>query len=247
MSLSLSHSDEQGDALERTLQLDDTAQDPWSVASITNEFVAGFATLSRIPPSVVIFGSSRARPEDPAYQAAVGTARLLAQAGFGIITGGGPGIMEAGNRGAQAGGTTSIGCTIELHVHEPPNHYLDIALGFRYFLVRKTMFIKHAKAFVVFPGGFGTLDELFEALVLVQTKKVSHFPIILYDSTYWGGLMHWIRETLLASDKIQPQDVALLLLSDEPQEICHIVMEAYQEHCAQAPQYAMTYQEPCIR
>jgi uncharacterized protein (TIGR00730 family) len=140
--------------------------------------------------------------------------------------------MEAGNRGAQEGGTTSIGCTIELHVQEPPNHYLDIALGFRYFLVRKTMFIKHAKAFVVFPGGFGTLDELFEIVALIQTKKVHSCPIILYDSQYWKGLMNWIREALLASDKILPQDAGLLLLSDDPQEMCTIVIEAYQERCA---------------
>jgi uncharacterized protein (TIGR00730 family) len=227
--------------------LDYAANDPWSVTLITSEFVAGFETLSRLPPSVAIFGSSRAKPEDAAYQAAVETARLLAQAGFGIITGGGPGIMEAGNRGAQEGGTTSIGCTIELHVQEPPNHYLDIALGFRYFLVRKTMFIKHAKAFVVFPGGFGTLDELFEIVALIQTKKVRACPIILYDRQYWNGLMKWIRESLLASDKILPHDAGLLLLSDDPQEICRLVLKAAHERGTLEQAQARPSREPFMR
>lgn len=234
-SRSSQHIDAQGSTLERTLQFDYAANDPWSVALITDELVAGFSTLSCIPPSVAIFGSSRAKPEDSAYQAAVETARLLAKAGFGIITGGGPGIMEAGNRGAQEGGTTSIGCTIELHVQEPPNHYLDIALGFRYFLVRKTMFITHASAFVVFPGGFGTLDELFEIVALMQTKKVPACPIILYDSQYWNGLMKWIRESLLASSKILPHDADLLRLSDDPQEICRLVLEAAHERAQAMP------------
>jgi uncharacterized protein (TIGR00730 family) len=216
-------------AFERILPLDHTVSDPWCVSLIMREFVEGFETLAHLPPSVAIFGSSRAKPQERAYVAAVETARLLARAGFAIITGGGPGIMEAGNKGAQEGNTPSIGCTIELHAHEEPNHYLDISLGFRYFLVRKSMFIKHAKAFVVFPGGFGTLDELFEVITLIQNKKLSPLPVILYDSTYWRGLMNWIRETLLASDKIGPQDADLLLLSDDPQEICHLILAASQE------------------
>ncbi len=138
-------------------------------------------------------------------------------------------MMEAANKGAQEGRTPSIGCTIELHAHEEPNSYLDISLGFRYFLVRKTMFIKHAKAFVVFPGGFGTLDELFEVVTLIQNKKVSPLPIILYDSTYWRGLLSWLRETMLASGKIGPQDADLLFLSDDPQEICQLILAAFQE------------------
>jgi uncharacterized protein (TIGR00730 family) len=231
--LPLQHIMEQEHIHEGALHYDCAVSDPWCVSSITSEFVAGFETLAQLPPSVAIFGSARAKPEDAAYIAAVEIARLLAQAGFGIITGGGPGIMEAGNKGAREGGATSIGCTIELHTQEQPNSYLDIALGFRYFLVRKTMFIKYARAFVVFPGGFGTLDELFEVLTLIQTRKVSHFPIILYDTQYWRGLMNWIRETMLTSGKIGPEDAGLLLLSDDPQEICNIVIEASQEHYRQ--------------
>src|SRR5436305_11851244 len=161
-----------------------------------SEFVEGFDELSHIPPSVAIFGSARTKPEDSTYQAAVGTARLLAKAGFGIITGGGPGIMEAANKGAQEGENVSIGCNIELPFEQRSNAYLDISLDFRYFFVRKTMFIKYAEAFITFPGGFGTMDELFEALTLIQTKKVNHFPVILYDSKYWGGLITWIRELM---------------------------------------------------
>jgi uncharacterized protein (TIGR00730 family) len=228
---------------ERALHIDFALADAWSVTRIMNEFVEGFDKLAHIPPTVAIFGSSRARPEEPAYLAAVETARLLAQAGFGIITGGGPGIMEASNKGAQEGRSTSIGCNIELLVQEQPNAYLDISLGFRYFLVRKTMFIKYARAFVVFPGGFGTLDELFEVLALIQNKKVSHCPILLYDTKYWAGLMDWIRETLVASNKIQPQDSGLLLLSDDPQEICNIVLAAYQAGSCQKHTQAMKHRE----
>ncbi len=207
---------------------DCTVTDPWHVSWIMRELVEGFDKLAHLPPSVVILGSSRARPRDAAYLAAVEAARLLARAGFGVITGGGPGIMEAANKGAQAGGNTSVGCNIELPLEERPNSYLDISLGFRYFFVRKTMFIKYAEAFVIFPGGFGTMDELFEALVLIQTRKVHHVPIILYDSRYWEGFITWMRDTMLTSDKIQPENAELLLLSDDPQEVCSIVLAAYQ-------------------
>src|SRR6266567_5070189 len=149
------------------------------IISILSEFMEGFDALAAIPPSVAIFGSARAKSGDSAYIAAVETACLLARAGFGIITGGGPGIMEAANKGAQKGGNLSIGCNIELPFEQGPNPYLDISLDFRYFFVRKTMFIKYSNAFIIFPGGFGTMDELFEALTLIQTKKVSHFPVIL--------------------------------------------------------------------
>lgn len=220
---------EEEHALDRALHFDFTNTDPWRVFRIMSEFVEGFDALSHIPPSVAIFGSARAKPEDPAYAAAVETAHLLAKAGFGIITGGGPGIMEAANKGAQNGENVSIGCNIELPFEQRSNPYLDISLDFRYFFVRKTMFVKYAEAFVIFPGGFGTMDELFEALTLIQTKKVSHFPVILYDSKYWGGLISWIRDTMLASEKILPEDAGLLRLSDDPQEICKIVSEAYQE------------------
>jgi uncharacterized protein (TIGR00730 family) len=228
---------------EHALHFDLAVSNPWHVPSITSELVAGFDTLAHLPPSVAILGSSRARPRDTAYLAAVETARLLAQAGFGIITGGGPGIMEAANKGAQEGGNTSVGCSIELPLEERPNAYLDISLGFRYFFVRKTMFIRYAEAFVVFPGGFGTMDELFEALVLLQTRKVRHFPVILYDSRYWTGLVIWIRETMLASDKIQPEDTELLLLSNDPQEICGMVIGAYQTGSSQEYAHPMSYEE----
>src|SRR6266536_4761383 len=217
-------------ALERAMQIDFTNTDPWRVFRIMSEFVEGFDTLSHIPPAVAVFGSARVKPEDPAYAAAVETARLLAKAGFGIITGGGPGIMEAANKGAQEGGNISIGCNIELPFEQKPNPYLDITLDFRFFFVRKTMFVKYAEAFVIFPGGFGTMDELFEALTLIQTKKVSNFPVILYGSKYWEGLLNWIRETMLAEEKVSVDDVTLLRISDDPEEICRMVCEAYQEN-----------------
>src|SRR5713226_9358946 len=220
---------EEEHSLERALHFDFTLTDPWRVFRIMSEFVEGFDELSHIPPSVAMFGSARIKPGDPIYEAAVETAQLLARAGFGIITGGGPGIMEAGNKGAQEGGNYSIGCNIELPFEQGANPYLDISLDFRYFFVRKTMFIKYSNAFIIFPGGFGTMDELFEALTLIQTKKVSHFPVILYDSKYWSGLLNWIRETMLTGDKISAHDLDLLRISDDAKEICQIVRESYHE------------------
>ncbi len=155
--------------------------------------------------------------------------------------------MEAGNKGAQEGGNISIGCNIELPFEQGPNPYLDISLDFRYFFVRKTMFVKYSEAFVIFPGGFGTMDELFEALLLIQTKKVSHFPVILYDSKYWGGLISWIRDIMLAGEKILPRDAGLLLLSDDPHEICKIVVEAYQEGYRQERENPALHREQSIR
>ena len=238
---------EEEHALERAMHFDFTITDPWRVLRITSEFVEGFDALSHIPPSVAIFGSARVKPDDPAYIAAVETARLLAKSGFGIITGGGPGIMEAANKGAQEGENTSIGCNIELPFEQRPNPYLDISLDFRYFFVRKTMFVKYAEAFIIFPGGFGTMDELFEALTLIQTKKVSHFPVILYDSHYWAGLLNWIRDTMLITEKIGPEDAGLLLLSDDPQEICRLVIEAYQESYRQEQENPAMHREQSIR
>lgn len=238
---------EEEHSLERALHFDFTRTDPWRVFRIMSEFVEGFDELSHIPPSVAIFGSARIKPDDATYQAAVKTATLLAKAGFGIITGGGPGIMEAGNKGAQEGENCSIGCNIELPFEQGPNPYLDISLDFRYFFVRKTMFIKYAEAFIIFPGGFGTMDELFEALTLIQTKKVSHFPVILYDSKYWKGLIDWIRDTMLATEKIHPEDAGLLLLSDDPQEICNIVIDAYQESYRQERVNPTNHREQSIR
>ncbi len=234
-------------AHDHAVHFDFTHTDPWRVFRIMSEFVDGFDELSQIPPSVAIFGSARSKPDDPDYIAAVETARLLAKAGFGIITGGGPGIMEAGNKGAQEGGNVSIGCNIELPFEQGPNPYLDISLDFRYFFVRKTMFVKYAEAFVIFPGGFGTMDELFEALTLIQTKKVNHFPVILYDSKYWSGLRNWIRDTMLPSNKVNTDDIGLLMLSDDPREICKLVIEAYQESYRQDRTNPVSHKEQTIR
>ena len=238
---------EEEHALERAMHFDFTITDPWRVLRIMSEFVEGFDSLSHIPPSVAIFGSARIKPDDPIYAAAVETARLLAKAGFGIITGGGPGIMEAANKGALEGENISIGCNIELPFEQRPNAYLDISLDFRYFFVRKTMFVKYAEAFIIFPGGFGTMDELFEALTLIQTKKVSHFPVILYDSHYWAGLINWIRDTMLITEKIGPEDAGLLRLSDDPHEICQLVIEAYQESYHQEQENPAVHREQSIR
>ncbi len=238
---------EEEHALDRALHYDFTLTDPWRVFRIMSEFVEGFDELSHIPPSVAIFGSARTKPDSPMYAAAVETARLLAEAGFGIITGGGPGIMEAGNKGGQEGGNVSIGCNIELPFEQGPNPYLDISIDFHYFFVRKTMFVKYAEAFVIFPGGFGTMDELFEALLLIQTKKVSHFPVILYGSKYWEGLIQWIREVMLTSEMILPEDAGLLLISDDPQEIRDIVIEAYSESYRQERANPANHREQSIR
>jgi uncharacterized protein (TIGR00730 family) len=217
-------------AVERALNFDFTITDPWRVLRITSEFVNGFDALAHIPPSVAIFGSARTKAGTPYYQAAVTTATLLARAGFGIITGGGPGIMEAGNRGAQEGENISIGCNIELPFEQDSNPYLDIDLEFKYFFVRKTLFVKYSNAFVIFPGGFGTMDELFEALTLIQTKKVSNFPIILYGSHYWSGLLDWIKETMLVEGNVSPEDLHLLRVCDDPEEICRMVIKAYRHN-----------------
>lgn len=238
---------EEEHALERALHFDFTLTDPWRVLRITSEFVNGFDALAHIPPSIAIFGSARVEPDHPSYQAATETARLLAQAGFGIITGGGPGIMEAANKGAQEGGSCSIGCNIELPFEQSSNAYLDISLDFSYFFVRKTMFVKYAEAFIIFPGGYGTMDELFEALTLIQTKKVSHFPIILYDSAYWKSMVEWISETMLAAGAISQEDLGLIHVSDDPQDICHIVTEAYKESYRQERLQPTNHREQSIR
>lgn len=200
--------------------------DPWRVLRIQGEFVHGFDTLAELGPAVSIFGSARIPQSDPMYQAAVETARLLAEAGLVIITGGGPGIMEAGNRGAQLGGGESVGLNIELPFEQGMNPYVEIAINFRYFFVRKMMFVKYSQGFVIFPGGFGTMDELFEALTLIQTGKIRNFPVILFGSTYWQGLLDWLRNTLLAGGKIAPADLDLLVVTDSPQQVCDMIMEA---------------------
>jgi uncharacterized protein (TIGR00730 family) len=216
----------ESDRREGLARPDFTRSDPWRVFRIMGEFVEGFDTLANVGPAVSIFGSARVRPDDPQYGAAEETARRLAEAGFAVITGGGPGIMEAANKGARAAGGRSIGCNIELPFEQGMNPYVEIAVNFRYFFVRKTMFVKYAEAFIIFPGGFGTLDELFEALTLIQTGKVRNFPVILFGSEYWQGLLEWIRVRMLAEAKVSPDDLDLLVLTDSPEEAVRIVRAA---------------------
>jgi uncharacterized protein (TIGR00730 family) len=212
--------------------IDFTHTDPWRVLRIQGEFVAGFDALAGVGPAVTIFGSARTPRTDPMYGVAVATARRLARAGFAIITGGGPGIMEAANRGAREAKGRSIGCGIELPHEQGLNPFVDEAINFRYFFVRKTMFVKYAEAFVIFPGGFGTLDELFEALTLIQTKKVRNFPVIMVGQEYWSGLLDWVRNTLLAHGTISPGDIDLLQITDDPSEVEQIIVQCYQDGCA---------------
>ncbi|MEM7033623.1 MAG: TIGR00730 family Rossman fold protein [Chloroflexota bacterium] len=203
-----------------------TTSEAWRVFRIMGEFVEGFESLSDIPPAVTVFGSARDREADGNgwYEKAVGLTRHLGEAGFAIITGGGPGIMEAANRGAREAEAYSVGLNIELPFEQFINPYVDLSIDFRYFFTRKVMLVKYAKAFVVMPGGFGTMDELFEALTLIQTGKIRNFPIVLFGTEYWGGLIEWLRNTMLANGKISAEDLDLILLTDSAEEACaHIV------------------------
>lgn len=204
--------------LESVEELETIGRDAWRIFRIVGEFVEGFEEMTKIGPAVSIFGSARTKPGHPQYETCVETARLLGEAGFAIITGGGPGIMEAANRGARAAGATSVGCNIELPFEQHGNDFVDVSIDFRYFFVRKTMFVKYAQAFVIFPGGFGTMDELFESLTLIQTGKVRHFPVVLVGTEYWGGLLDWIRDHMAAEGKIGADDMNLMCLTDSPQE-----------------------------
>jgi len=208
-------------------RIDFTRTDPWRVMRIMGEFIEGFDTLASVDKAVTIFGSARIGPDDPHYEAALETARLLAKAGFAIITGAGPGIMEAGNKGAQLGGGRSIGCNIELPFEQGANPYVDTLVNFRYFFVRKTMFIKYSVAFIIFPGGFGTLDELFEALTLIQTGKIYRFPVILFGRYYWAGLLRWLQARVLSEGKISEGDLDLMLVTDDPAEAAQAIISAY--------------------
>ncbi len=205
---------------------DFVSSDPWRVLRIMGEFVEGFDTLAGVQSGVTFFGSARTKASEPHYAAATETARLFAEAGFAIITGGGPGIMEAANRGAQAGGGASIGLNIELPFEQGTNEFVDTSMHFRYFFVRKTMFVKYSIGFVVFPGGFGTLDELFEALTLIQTGKIKHFPLVLFGSAYWSGLVEWLRATVAAQRKIELSDLDIFHVTDDPKTVVEVVMRA---------------------
>jgi hypothetical protein len=206
------------------------------VAAIAQEFREGFEAVDKIDrPAVTIFGSARIRVGDPIYEQARETARRFAERGWAVVTGGGPGVMEAANRGAQEGGGLSIGFNIELPHEQRSNGYIDLSLTFRHFYARKTMFVKAAEGFVVFPGGFGTADELFEALTLIQTGKVLHFPVVLVDSDYWGELLDWVRDELLADRMISPEDVNLLYVTDDLDEAIAHVLECYDRRCADMP------------
>lgn len=206
--------------------------DTWRVLRIMSEFVDGFDELATLGPAVTIFGSARLKPDNAYYQAAVETARLIGEAGFAIITGGGPGIMEAGNQGGQLAGVASVGLNIELPFEQHVNPYTTQSLEFRYFFVRKTMLVKYATAFVFFPGGFGTLDELFEAITLVQTGKVHNFPVILYGATYWEGLIAWLRSGACANHMLSDAELALLQVVDTPAAVRDIIVSASADFAA---------------
>ncbi|WP_198659147.1 TIGR00730 family Rossman fold protein [Nocardiopsis sp. FIRDI 009] len=201
--------------------------DPWRVLRIQSEFVEGFGLLSELPSAVSVFGSARVKPDSEHYALGVKVGARLAEAGYATITGGGPGMMEAANKGAQGAGGMSVGLGIELPFEQSLNAYIDVGMTFRYFFVRKTMFVKYAQAFVVLPGGFGTLDELFEAITLVQTNKVTRFPVVLVGTEFWGGLCEWVESRLLEHGLISPADTELLQLTDDPDEIVDIIRKSH--------------------
>ncbi|ROQ92135.1 LOG family protein [Desulfosoma caldarium] len=200
-----------------------TIQDSWRLFKILAEFVEGFEVLMDIYPAVSIFGSARVRPGDATYELTVEIAKKLAQNGFNIITGGGPGVMEAGNKGAKEGGARSVGLNIALPMEQESNPYADVKIHFKYFFVRKVMFVKYAQAYVAMPGGFGTLDEVFEALTLMQTRRIKPFPIILVGSDYWSPLIHWMRHTLLPQGLISEEDPDLIMMADDADQVVKII------------------------
>jgi uncharacterized protein (TIGR00730 family) len=201
-------------------------KDAWRALRILSEFVEGFDTLADLPPAVSVFGSARSAPDSPECRLAADLGAALAEAGYAVITGGGPGVMEAANRGATEAGGMSVGLGIELPFEQGLNDSVDIGIDFRYFFVRKTMFVKYAQAFVVLPGGFGTLDELFEAITLVQTKKVTRFPVILIGTEYWSGLLDWIKSRLLADGMVSEADMELLTVTDDVEEAVQFIVDA---------------------
>lgn len=217
-------------------------ENSWTMFKVISEFVEGFESLNQIGPCISIFGSARTQPNDPYYKKAVNIARLLTEEGFGVITGGGPGIMEAGNKGASLYGGKSVGLNIDLPFEQGANQYVDYDknLNFRYFFVRKVMFVKYAQAFVVLPGGFGTMDELFEVLTLVQTNKISKLPIILVGKQFWTGLKGWIESVMLQQENnINPQDLELMPIVEEPQEVIDIIRKFYDKKEKLGPNYEL--------
>ena len=215
--------------LESKDSVDWLHQDPWRVMRIQSEFVEGFGALAGLGPAVSVFGSARVTPDHPDYAVAEAIGAALARAGYATITGGGPGIMEAANKGACEAGGVSVGLGIELPFEQHMNRWVDLGVNFRYFFARKTMFVKYAEGFIVLPGGFGTLDELFESLTLVQTRKVTGFPIVLVGSTYWSGLLEWVRSTLVERAAIDVSDLALVQVTDDAQEAVDLVVSARRE------------------
>jgi hypothetical protein len=212
--------------LDRRGPTDWVHTDPWRVLRIQSEFVEGFGLLAELPKAVSVFGSARTKPDDPYYVAGVEIGAALSRAGYAVITGGGPGVMEAVNRGASEAEGLSVGLGIELPFEQELNEWVDVGIAFRYFFVRKTMFVKYAQAFVILPGGFGTLDELFEALTLVQTRKVTRFPVVLYGSAYWSGLLEWIRATMVPAGTVSEADLDLMTVTDDVEEVLAVIREA---------------------
>ncbi|MHA6762736.1 LOG family protein [Streptacidiphilus sp. PAMC 29251] len=233
---------EQVDSSTTDQRLLDSAQnsdwlhtDPWRVMRIQSEFVEGFGTLAELGPAISVFGSARTPVGSPEYEAGVRIGRALVQAGYAVITGGGPGAMESANKGAHEAGGTSVGLGIELPFEQGLNQYVDLGLNFRYFFVRKTMFVKYSQGFIVLPGGFGTLDELFEALTLVQTHKVTRFPVVLFGVEYWSGLIDWVKRTVIAEGKASPADLELIQLTDSVDEAMKILDDAARRNGVQNP------------
>ncbi len=210
--------------MEKEYLIDDfKLEESWRLFKIMGEFVDGVEALHHIGPAVTMFGSARIKPEDPIYKKATEIAALFVKEKFAVITGGGPGIMEGANRGAKEAGGTSVGLNIELPFEQIPNPYADIQVDFKYFFIRKVMLVKYALAYIIMPGGFGTLDELFEAVTLIQTERIKSFPVILVGSDYWQGLLDWIKERMLAEKRVSPEDVDILQIIDDPEDIVKAV------------------------
>lgn len=207
-------------------------EETWRIFRIMSEFVEGFETLSKIGPAVSIFGSARTKPEDPDYKKAEKIAGLLVKEGYALITGGGPGIMEAANKGAYQADGKSIGLNIELPQEQTPNPFIKTMIDFRYFFCRKVMFVKYAKAFVIMPGGFGTLDEFFESITLIQTEKIEKFPVILVDSSYWQGLLDWIKKDVEASGRISEGEMDIFKVIDDPEDVVKVIKDFYENEGA---------------